>query len=94
MVYFAFIRQKAPSISFFFARLEAFLEFSGGHRPQVGLLLPRDCGAFRPVLTTLYPLIRHSLIAHHLEMAPMLGLANSRLIYLRVVNLWIKILRL
>ena len=45
-----------------------FLEFSSGHCPLVGLFLPRDCGAFRPVLTTLYPLIHHSLIAHHLEM--------------------------
>ena len=68
MVDFAFIRLEAPSISFFFAKLGVFLEFSGGHHPQVGLLLPRDCGAFRLVLTTLYPLIRHSLIAHHLKM--------------------------
>ena len=45
-----------------------FLEFSSGYLPQVGLFLPRDCGAFRLVLTTLYPLICHSLIAHHLEM--------------------------
>ena len=36
MVDFAFIRQEAPSISFFFTRLGVFLEFSGGHRPQVG----------------------------------------------------------
>ena len=57
MVDFSFIRQEASSISFFFARLGVFLEFSGGHRPQVGFFffLPRDCGAFRPVLTTLYP---------------------------------------
>ena len=68
MVDFSFIRQEAPSISFFFARLGVFLEFSGGHRSQVGLVLPQDCEAFRPVLTTLYPLICHSLIAHHLEM--------------------------
>ena len=68
MVDFAFIRLEAPSISFFFAKLGVFLEFFGGHHPQVGLLLPRDYGAFRLVLTTLYPLIRHSLIAHHLEM--------------------------
>ena len=68
MVDFAFIRQEAPSISFFFSRLGVFLEFSGGHHPQVGFFLPWDCEAFRPVLTTLYPLLRHSLIAHHLEM--------------------------
>ena len=36
MVDFAFIRQEAPSISFFFTRLGVFLEFSGGHCPQVG----------------------------------------------------------
>ena len=36
MVDFSFIRQEASSISFFFARLGVFLEFSGGHRPQVG----------------------------------------------------------
>ncbi|KAL0010085.1 hypothetical protein SO802_005193 [Lithocarpus litseifolius] len=60
--------QETPFISYFFARLRVFLEFSGGHRPQVGLFLPRDCGAFRPVLTSLFPLIRRSLIIHHLEM--------------------------
>ena len=45
-----------------------FLELSGGHCPQVGLFLSRDCAAFSPILITLYPLIHHSLIAHHLEM--------------------------
>ena len=68
MVDFAFIRQEAPSISFFFARLGAFLEFSSGHHPQLGLFLPQDYGAFRPVLNTLYPLIHHSLIANYLGM--------------------------
>lgn len=68
MVNFAFIRQETPSISFFFARLGVFLEFSGGHRPQVGLFLPLDCGAFRPVLTSLFPLILRSFISRHLEM--------------------------
>lgn len=68
MVDFAFIRQETPSISFFFARLGVFLEFSGGHRPQVGLFLPLDCGAFRPVLTSLFPLILRSFISRHLEM--------------------------
>ena len=33
MVDFAFIRQKGPSISFFFARLGVFLKRFGGHRP-------------------------------------------------------------
>ena len=68
MVDFAFIRQEVPSIFFFFTRLKVFLELSSGHCPQVGLFLPRDYAVFRPVLTTLYPLIRRSLIAHHLEM--------------------------
>ena len=68
MVDFAFIMQEAPSISFFFTRLGVFLDFSSGHHTQVDLFLPRYYGAFRPVLTTLYPLIHHSLIAHHLEM--------------------------
>ena len=68
MVDFAFIRREAPSISFFFARLGAFLESSSRHHPQLGLFLPQDCGAFRPVLNTLYPLIRHSLITNYLGM--------------------------
>lgn len=68
MVYFAFIRRETPSISFFFARLGVFIECSDGHHPQVGLFFPRDCGAFRPVLTSLFPLICHSFISHHLEM--------------------------
>ena len=68
MVDFSFVRQESPSISFFFARLGVFLECSGGHFPQVGLFLPRYYVAFRPVFITLYPLIRRSLIAHHLEM--------------------------
>ena len=33
MIDFAFIRQETPSISFFFARLEVFLEHSSGQRP-------------------------------------------------------------
>ena len=45
-----------------------FLESSSGHRPHVGLFVPRDCGAFRLVLIGLYPLLCRSLIAHHLEM--------------------------
>ena len=68
MVDFAFIRKESPSVSFFFARLGVFLESFGGHRPHIGLFVPRDCGAFRLVLTSLFPLIRRSLITHHLEM--------------------------
>ena len=68
MVDFDFIRKEAPSISFFFARLGVFLESSGGRHPQVGLFVPQNYGAFRPVLIGLYPLLRRSLITHHLEM--------------------------
>ena len=68
MVDFDFIKKEIPSVSFFFPRLGVFLESSGGCHPHVGLFVPRDCGAFRPVLISLYPLIHHSLIAHHLEM--------------------------
>ncbi|KAL0001219.1 hypothetical protein SO802_015000 [Lithocarpus litseifolius] len=68
MVDFAFIRKETPSILFFFARLEVFLESSGGHCPHVSLFVPHDYGAFRLVLTSLFPLIRCSLIAYHLEM--------------------------
>ena len=45
-----------------------FLESSGGRHPQVGLFVPLNYGAFRLVLIGLYPLLHHSLIAHHLEM--------------------------
>ena len=68
MIDFAFIKKETPSVLFFFARLGVFLESSGGRRPHIGLFVPRDCGAFRHVLLSLYPLIRHSLIVHHLEM--------------------------
>ena len=68
MVDFDFIRKETPSISFFFSRLVVFLKSSSGHRPQVGLFVPRNCGAFKPVLIGLYPLLRRSLVAHHLEM--------------------------
>ena len=68
MVDFDFIKKETPSVSFFFARLGVFLESSGGHCPHVGLFIPWDFGAFRPVLISLYPLIRHSLITYHLEM--------------------------
>ena len=68
MVGFVSLRQQTPSVSFFFARLGVFLEHSSGKRPQVGLFLPRSYAALRPFLVTLYPLIRHSLIKHHLEM--------------------------
>ena len=68
MVDFDFIRKEAPSISFFFARLGVFLESSGGRHPQVGLFVPQNCGAFKPVLIGLYFLLHRSLITHHLEM--------------------------
>ena len=68
MVDFDFIKNETPFVSFFFARLKVFLESSSGRRPHVGLFVPRDCGAFRPILISLYPLLCQSLIAHHLKM--------------------------
>ena len=65
---FDFNKKETPSVSFFFARLGVFLESFGGRCPHAGLFVPRDCGAFRPILISLYPLICHSLIAHHLKM--------------------------
>ena len=50
MVEFFEVRNFCPSISFFFARLRAFLEDSSGHRPQVGLFVSRDSPSM-PVLT-------------------------------------------
>ena len=67
MVDFDFIRQECPSISFFFARLGVYLKYSSSRRPQAGLFVSHFT-TFKPVLLTLYPLIRHSLIKHHLEM--------------------------
>ena len=67
MVGFDFLSQKCPSISFFFAQLGVFLEYSSGRRPQVGLFIPRS-SALRLVLLFLYPLICESLIRHHSEM--------------------------
>ena len=67
MIDFDFIRQECPSISIFIARLGVFLEYSSGRRPQVGLFV--SCfTTFKSILLSLYPLIRHSLIKHHLEM--------------------------
>ena len=64
---FDFVRQECPSISFFFARLGVYLEYSSSPHPRVGLFV--SCfTSFKLVLLTLYPLIRHSLIKHHLEM--------------------------
>ena len=60
MVEFFEVRNLCPSVSFFFARLGAFLEASSGHCPHVGLFVSRD-SAFRPVLTSLYPLLHQSL---------------------------------
>ena len=68
MVDFDFIKKEIPSVLFFFTRLEVFLESSSGHCPHVGLFVPQDCWAFRLVLISLYPSIRYSLIAYHLEM--------------------------
>ena len=65
---FDFIEKEAPSILFFFARLGVFLESSSGHHPHFGLFVPRDYGALKPALISLYPLLCRSLIAHHLEM--------------------------
>ena len=68
MVDFDFIRKETPPVLFFFARLGVFLESSGGCCPQVGLFVPQNCGAFKPVLIGLYFLLHRSLITHHLEM--------------------------
>ena len=67
MVDFEFIRQECPSIPFFFAGSGVFLEYSVGRRPQVGLFVSRFT-IFKPVLLTLYHLIRQSLIKYYLEM--------------------------
>ena len=67
MVDFDFFRQECHWISFFFARLGVFLEYSSGRQPQVGLFVSRFT-TLKLVLLSLYPLIRHSLIKHHLEM--------------------------
>ena len=67
MVDFDFIGQECPSISFFFARLGVYLEYSSCRRPQASLFVSRFI-AFKPVFLTFYPLIRHSLIKHDLEM--------------------------
>ena len=69
MVGFEHLSQKCPSVSFFFTRLGFFLEHSSGWRPQLGLFVSRS-SAIRPVLFTLYPLIRQSLVRYYLEMDP------------------------
>ena len=67
LVGFEFFSQECPSISFFFARLGVFLEYSSSQCPQVGLFA--SCfTTLKPVLLSLYPLIIHSLIKRHLEM--------------------------
>ena len=53
MVDYSKVSHLSPSISFFFARLGAFLESSSGHCPQVN--------AFGLVLTKFYPLLCQSL---------------------------------
>lgn len=65
MVDYSFIRQEAPSISFFLARLGVFLEYSCGSCPQASLFASHVC-ALRLVLFKLYPLIFQSLILYHL----------------------------
>ena len=62
---YSFIRQEAPSIFFFFARLGVFLAYSCGRRPQAGLFASYFC-ALRLVLFKLYHLIHQSLILYHL----------------------------
>ena len=68
MVGFEFLSQECPSVSFFFARLGVFLEYSSGWRPQVGLFVSYF-STLRPILLSIYPLIRQSLIKHHSELA-------------------------
>ena len=68
MVSFEFLSHECPSVSFFFARLGVFLEYSSSQRPQVGLFVSHF-STLRPVLLSLYLLICQSLIKHHLEMA-------------------------
>ena len=68
MVGFEFLSQGCLSVSFFFALLGVFLEYSSGRHPQIGLFM--SCfSALRPILFFLYPQIRQSLIRHHSEMA-------------------------
>ena len=55
MVGFESLSQECPSVSFFFARLGVFLEYSSSRCPQVGLFVPRF-SALRPVLLSLYSL--------------------------------------
>ena len=67
MVDFDFVRQQCSSISFFFARLRVYLEYSSRQHPQASLFVPRFI-AFKPILLALYLLICHYLMKHHLEM--------------------------
>ena len=69
MVGFDFLSQECPSVSFFFAQLGVFLEYSLGRRPQVSLFVSL-CSTFRPVLFTLCLLIHQSLVRYHSEMDP------------------------
>ena len=69
MVGFEFLGQECPSVLFFFARLGVFLEYSSSRRPQMGLFVSRFT-AIRPILFSLYPLIRQSLVRYHFEMDP------------------------
>ena len=67
MVGFESLSQECPSVSFFFARLGVFLEYSSNRCPQVGLFMSRF-SALRLVLFSLYRLICQSLIKHYSEM--------------------------
>ena len=64
-----FLVKSAPRSLFSSLDLGVFLEYSSGHRPQVGLFVSR-CSALRPILFTLYPLIHQSLVRYHSEMDP------------------------
>ena len=48
MVDFDFVRQECPSISFFFARLGVYLEYSFGQRTQAGLFMSHF-STFKPI---------------------------------------------
>lgn len=56
MVDYSEVRNLPPSISFFLARLGAFLESSSGHFRQVELFASRD-SVLRSILSNLYPFV-------------------------------------
>ena len=95
MVDFSEVRSLFTLVSFFFARLGAFLETSSGQYPHVGLFVSRD-SAFRPVLIDLYPLLHRSLnwyrLLYKMSMEEgersVLGQVGWRQVYHLVINLW------